>query len=145
MSDVQCKLWGKRHVQVRAKEWSENPVILGLQAACSKKGVKMEICQEHMVADGEIERSIKKDGLVERTRRCSKCAALFKTFEMTDDNLARQQGKHDLVMNEMRRELNYLNGVFETIRTIDEMVGEVKEEVRRQYEFGNENRGKDGA
>lgn len=100
----------------------------------------MERCQEHVIADGEVERSRKMNGVVERIRICKKCGSRFKTFELADDQLAKEQAEYDKQVMELKREVEYCRGIFKTIRTMDEMVETLKEEVRREYEFGNENR-----
>ncbi len=98
----------------------------------------MERCQEHVITDGQVERSMKMNGLVERTRRCWECGGLFKTFEMTDDNLARKQSAHDERMKDLKRELDHYKGIFGNVKAIIEDVETLKNDVLMEYEFGDE-------
>lgn len=92
-----------------------------------------ERCQEHMVADGEIVRSIKKNGLVERTRRCGECKSLFRTFEMTDDKVASERAEQDSLVMGLRRELEYYKGLARRVGQLHELERELAEELRGEY------------
>lgn len=100
----------------------------------------VELCPEHVVADGDIERSKKMNGVVERTRRCSECFSLFKTFELTDDQIARQNGEHDEDIRDLKRELKYYQEVVENIKAWYEEERTLKIALKSEYEFGNEDR-----
>ncbi len=97
-------------------------------------------CQEHVVADGQVERSKKMDGVVERTRRCDLCGSLFKTFEMTEDQVGRQNGEHDLEIRDLRKELNYFKEIFGNVKAIVEAMETLKNDVLMEYEFGSGDR-----
>ena len=100
----------------------------------------MERCPEHMVADGGVERSVKEVGNVVRTRRCDKCGSLFKTFEMTEDNVGFQlAGQEERVMK-LKRELEFYGRVFTDTKAIFEAVKTLNDDLRGDYEFGNEDR-----
>lgn len=98
----------------------------------------VERCLEHMVADGQIERSIKKGGMVERTRRCGECGSLFKTTEITDEMMADIEREHNAMVNELGRELKFYGKVFTDTKAIFEAVRTLSDDLRGDFEFGDE-------
>lgn len=100
----------------------------------------VERCQEHVVADGQVERSKKMDGVVERTRRCGTCGSLFRTFELTDDQMAKQEGEHAGKVRALRRELGFYQRIVEQVKEIYRSEELLRDDLRAEYEYGNEDR-----
>lgn len=101
----------------------------------------MERCQEHMVVDGQVERSKKMNGVVERTRRCGQCGSLFKTFEITDDKLAFGQAAHDKKVMDVKRELGFYKDIVEKVKRIYEAERLVRMDIVDEYQFGKKDEG----
>ncbi|MBA7609571.1 hypothetical protein ES703_16762 [subsurface metagenome] len=89
----------------------------------------MEKCSEHTIANGGIERSIKADGVVERTRRCNECKCLFKTFETTEDKIAHQRAKASNEERILRKRLANCMRMIRDINIIFKGIDGVKDEV----------------
>ena len=100
----------------------------------------MERCSEHKVVDGQVERSMKKGAVVERTRRCGQCGSLFKTREITEDLEAHWKRERDVVIQDLKRELEFYGQVFTDTKEIFEAVKMLNDDLRRDFEFGNEDR-----
>lgn len=97
-------------------------------------------CSEHMVADGEVERSAKTDGIVKRVRRCKECGGLFNTFEMTEDQVARQNGEHDTEIRDLKRELKFYQDVARDVKRVLDIGQGIKDSLLMEYNFGSEDR-----
>ncbi|MBA7546940.1 hypothetical protein ES705_39341 [subsurface metagenome] len=93
-------------------------------------------CEEHLVADGEIIRSKKTDGVVERKRKCDKCGALFKTYEYTGDQCKKQGEEFDNKVRELKEELVFYSRIHEMLRQVTEIQQGLEDEVRMGYNFG---------
>ncbi len=93
-------------------------------------------CEEHLVADGEIKRSKKTDGVVERKRKCDKCGALFKTYEYTGDQRRKQGEKFDDIVREMKARLAFYSRVYDMLGQVTEVQQRLEDEVRMGYNFG---------
>jgi len=100
----------------------------------------MEECQDHVVADGEVMRSKKMDGVVERTRRCGSCGSLFKTFELTEDQQRRIYGEHDMEIRDLKRELDYYRDIVEKFQDYYRKANELSEVMKGQAMYGNKER-----
>lgn len=93
----------------------------------------MERCSEHVVADGEVDRSKKMDGVVERTRRCKECGRLFKTYEMTGDQIDRQNAEHNMEIRDLKRELDFYKELAGLMNQVYDLEEEVKNSLRMEY------------
>ena len=101
-------------------------------------GPGLERCQEHMVADGEIDRSVKEAGNVIRKRRCKRCGRLFVTHEMTVDAIAFKQAGVDNKEREFRVELAFYKRVVGEMGTVL-MIGErIKNDIELGFDFKRE-------
>lgn len=95
----------------------------------------MERCPEHLIVDGEVDRSRKMNGVVERTRRCEKCGSLFKTFELTQDQIDRQNRDHDIEIKDLKRELDFYREGIDLVKRVWEGEDYLKEYLRYEYRF----------
>lgn len=96
----------------------------------------MERCQEHMVADGEIERSKKLDGKVIRGRVCSKCGEKFGTMEMTDDWMAYRLAEVENQIRLLHHELAYAKGIMDLVAERYRIEEKIKNYLKERDEFG---------
>ena len=88
----------------------------------------MENCEKHLVADGQVDRSHKENGKVNRVRICSKCGCLFRTIEMTDDLISMEDMRRAIVMEKWRKEMNYYKDIVSRIRQIKDAVWSLRDE-----------------
>lgn len=95
----------------------------------------MERCQEHVYVTGEVTRSKKLNGEVERTRRCNQCSTLFKTYEMTEDCLAHKKADVQNADRELRTELAFYKRVFENMRVVFQVLEMIKDDLRMEREI----------
>jgi len=98
----------------------------------------MAKCKEHLVADGEIIRSKKTDGVVERKRKCDKCSALFKTYEYTGDQWKKQGEEFDNKVRELEARLAFYIRIHDTLVQVTEVQQRLEDEVRMGYNFGGQ-------
>ena len=97
-------------------------------------------CQEHMVANGQIDRSVKEAGDVMRKRRCSKCHFLIITTEKTEDKIAHERAEVQNRDRELRVELSLYKRAYENTRRVFNALEMVKEDIEEDWEMGNEKR-----
>ncbi|MBA7570691.1 hypothetical protein ES708_12444 [subsurface metagenome] len=110
-----------------------------LPGAQTGKELKMERCQEHLVADGQIDRSTKKDGEVVRKRTCSKCHFFIMTIEKTEDKIAHERAVVQNSDRELRSELAFYKRAFENVRKAFQALESIKEDINEEWEIGSEN------
>jgi len=91
-----------------------------------------------MVADGEIDRSLKENGEVTRKRRCPKCYCLIMTVEKTADKRAHERAEVQNIDRELRAELSFYKRAYENTRRVFNALEIVKEDVREDWEDRSE-------
>jgi len=95
----------------------------------NKSGPKTT-CDIHLSINGQVERTIKENGIVKRVRRCPKCNELFKTIEETEDHQVREDKRRAELMEDWHRKVRESEVIKDQCKLFLESLERLEELVR---------------
>lgn len=87
-------------------------------------------CDIHLTVNGQVERTIKEDGIVKRVRRCGECGELFKTIEETEDHQVQEDKRRAEIMESWHRQVRESETIKDECKLFLEALERLEELVR---------------